>query len=71
MALKKQLTGLIPIGPLLISKLKKDIDNTSKSSILEGLQRNIGTSKSGEVISAPTGANRRPRSGRGRNWRDK
>ena len=53
------------------SKLKKDIDNTSKSSILEGLQRNIGTSKSGEVISAPTGANRRPRSGRGRNWRDK
>lgn len=52
------------------SRIKK-AESESKVSILEGLNKNIGTSNSGDFIKGPVSAQRRPRKGRGRSWRDK
>ena len=47
------------------------VENENRTSILEGLEKNIGTKGSGDLINKPVSAQRKPRRGRGRSWRDK
>lgn len=47
------------------------VENENRTSILEGLEKNIGTKGSRDLINKPVSAQRKPRRGRGRSWRDK